>query len=85
MEVSIESFYIGKYEVTQKQWKAVMGDNLSRVKGDDYPVTDVSWYEALEFVKRLSEDTGHTLPFANRVCMGIRLSCRNYIRLPLRE
>ncbi len=60
MDVRIEGFYIGKYEVTQKQWQAVMGANPSDVKGDDYPVTNVSWYDALEFVKKLSAETGHT-------------------------
>jgi formylglycine-generating enzyme required for sulfatase activity len=60
MVVSIERFYIGKYEVTQRQWQALIGDNPSEVKGADYPVTNVNWYEAVEFVKRLSEETGHT-------------------------
>jgi formylglycine-generating enzyme required for sulfatase activity len=60
MLVNIESFYIGKYEITQKQWQAVMGNNPSEVKGDDFPVTNVSWYEVLEFVKKISEETGYT-------------------------
>ena len=41
-------FYIGKYEVTQEQWEAVMGKNPSRRKGAKLPVTDVSWNDCQE-------------------------------------
>ncbi|MFC2139805.1 formylglycine-generating enzyme family protein [Bacteroidota bacterium] len=58
MIVFLKSFYIGKYEITQSQWKAVMGDNPSEVKGDNLPVTNINWFEAEEFVKELSKDTG---------------------------
>ena len=37
-----EAFYIGRYEVTQKEWREVMGDNPSRFEGDDLPVEQVS-------------------------------------------
>lgn len=46
-------FEMGKYEVTQKQWEAVMGNNPSAFKGLDMPVTNISWNEAQEFIKRL--------------------------------
>lgn len=50
------NFEIGKYEVTQSQWKQVMdGANPSRFKGDDLPVTNVSWQDAMRFVERLTE------------------------------
>ena len=55
-EVTI--YYIGKYEVTQALWKAVMGYNLSRHQGDNLPVEYVSWNECLEFIKKLSHITG---------------------------
>ena len=42
-QVTLSSFYIGKYEVTQKEWTAVMGDNPSWLKGDNLPVERVSW------------------------------------------
>ncbi|MDD4497023.1 MAG: formylglycine-generating enzyme family protein [Methanosarcinaceae archaeon] len=52
------SFYLGKYPVTQKQWKAVMGDNPSIFKGDDNPVENVSWDDAQKFIKKLNEMEG---------------------------
>jgi len=47
-----EPFYIGKYEVTQKEWKAVMGNNPSRWKGDNLPVERVNRYDAHEFCQK---------------------------------
>ncbi|MDL2310154.1 formylglycine-generating enzyme family protein, partial [Parabacteroides sp. OttesenSCG-928-B22] len=52
--------YIGKYPVSQKEWRAVMGDNPSSFKGDNLPVENVSWHDAQEFVQRLSTQTGKT-------------------------
>ena len=48
-------FYIGRTEVTQAQWKAVMGSNPSHFIGDDRPVEQVSWYNAMEFCGKLNE------------------------------
>lgn len=59
-EVSVPEFAIGKYPVTQAQWKAVMGTDPSYFKGDNHPVEQVSWYYAQEFCRRLSEITGQT-------------------------
>jgi len=56
--VTVRSFQIGKYEVTQAQWRAVMGGNPSSFKGDDLPVVNVSWNNAKEYCRRLSEMTG---------------------------
>ncbi len=65
--VTISAFYIGKYEVTQKQWKAVAGlpkvrmnleANPSATKADNLPVEQVSWEETVEFCERLSRATG---------------------------
>ena len=47
-------FYMGKYEVTQEQWLIVMGNNPSRVKGAILPVTDVSWNDCQDFIKKLN-------------------------------
>lgn len=48
------SFYMGKYEVTQAQWQAVMGSNPSYFKGDNLPVETVSWDDAIAFIARLN-------------------------------
>ncbi len=49
---------MGKYQVTQAQWKAVMGNNPSGFQSDDRPVDSVSWDDAKDFCKKLSEKTG---------------------------
>jgi len=56
--VTVSDFYIGKYEVTQKQWRAIMGNNPSYFKGDNLPVENVSWDDVQEFLKKLNTKTG---------------------------
>jgi formylglycine-generating enzyme required for sulfatase activity len=53
-------FYMGVTEVTQAQFEAVMGTNPSKFKGPTNPVESVTWDEAVEFCRRLSEKTGKT-------------------------
>jgi formylglycine-generating enzyme required for sulfatase activity len=54
-EVTInQAFYMGKYEVTQAQWQAVMGSNPSTFKGDSLPVETVSWDDVIAFIARLN-------------------------------
>lgn len=70
--VTLSDFYIGKYEVTQKQWKSVMGKNpvtkerwekvytgysLETIN-DNYPVFFISWYDAVKFCNKMSEKEG---------------------------
>ena len=58
-------FYMGKFEVTQEQWEAVMGNNpSSKTKGAKLPVTDVSWEDCQGFIKKLNAKTkgGYRLP-----------------------
>ena len=50
-----KGFYLGKYEVTQAQWGRVMGNNPSSFGGADRPVENVSWDDAVEFCKKLTE------------------------------
>ena len=50
-------YYMGKYEVTQEQWEAVMGDNPSKIKGGKLPVTNISWKDCHEFIKKLNKKT----------------------------
>jgi formylglycine-generating enzyme required for sulfatase activity len=54
-------FYLGKYEVTQAQWEAVMGYNPSSWRGQrDLPVEQVSWEDVQEFLRRLNAEEGGT-------------------------
>jgi formylglycine-generating enzyme required for sulfatase activity/nucleoside phosphorylase len=66
-DVDVPEFYIGKYPVTQEQWKfganlpeinRELGENPSNSEGEDLPVEKVSWEEAIEFCARLSHHTG---------------------------
>lgn len=53
--VCVAGCWIGKYEVTQGQWKKVMGYNPSKYKkGDNYPVESVSWDEAKKFIEKIN-------------------------------
>jgi formylglycine-generating enzyme required for sulfatase activity len=56
--VSVKTFAIGKYEVTQKEWMEVMGSNPSKYKGDNYPVDTVTWYDAVEYCNKRSLKEG---------------------------
>jgi formylglycine-generating enzyme required for sulfatase activity len=56
--VQIQRFAIGKYELTQEQWHAVMGSNPSANVGRTYPMEQVSWYDIQQFIGKLNEKTG---------------------------
>ena len=56
--VTLSSYYICKYEVTQALWRAVMGSNPSYSKGDNLPVERVSWNDCQTFINRLNSYTG---------------------------
>ncbi|MGN0033953.1 MAG: formylglycine-generating enzyme family protein [Candidatus Limimorpha sp.] len=58
--VTLSDYYIGKYEVTQELWEAVMGSNPSYFKGAKKPVERVSWNDCQEFISRLNSLTGKT-------------------------
>ena len=57
-KVIVGDFYIGETEVTQELWKAVMGKNPAKIKGENWPIENVSYKKCLEFVEKLSEMTG---------------------------
>ena len=58
-EVRIDQdFYLGKYQVTQQQWEAVMGNNPSNFKGGSLPVETVSWDDAQIFIQKLNQLSG---------------------------
>ncbi|OQW92714.1 MAG: hypothetical protein BWK79_14115, partial [Beggiatoa sp. IS2] len=56
--VTLPSFYIGKYPITQAQWQTVMGNNPSYFKGEQRPVEQISWRDSVTFCEKLSEHTG---------------------------
>ncbi len=58
--VCVDNFYMGKYEVTQAQWRRVMGSNPSTISscGESCPVVDVSWQDVQVFIRRLNKITG---------------------------
>jgi len=51
---TLPDFYIGKYEVTQKEWNDVMANNPSKFKGENLPVEMVSWYDCIEYCNKRS-------------------------------
>ena len=57
-KVTVGDFYMGETEVTQELWKAVMGKNPAKIKGENWPIENVSYKKCLEFVEKLSEMTG---------------------------
>ena len=57
-EVTLSDYYMGKYEVRQSEWEAVMGSNPSYFKGEDLPVEQVSWEDCHKFIRRLNALTG---------------------------
>ncbi len=80
--VTVSDFYIGKYEVTQTEWKEVMGNNPSFRKGDNFPVEKVSWYDAVEFCNKKSRAKGLTPCYTGS---GKNITCNfnaNGYRLP---
>lgn len=60
-EVCLDDYYLGKYEVTQGQWRRIMGDNPAEyANGDDYPVESVMLTEVDAFIRRLGRGSGET-------------------------
>jgi formylglycine-generating enzyme required for sulfatase activity len=56
--VTVRGFYMGEYQVTQGEWRDVMGSSPSRFKGDPLPVEQVSWFEAVEYCNKRSVREG---------------------------
>jgi len=56
--VTIKAFFIGKYEITQAQWYAVMGSNPSRNKGHSLAIENISWDDTQRYIDKLNKKTG---------------------------
>lgn len=64
-EVCVDEFFIGRYEITQKQWSLIMGDNRARFVDDEMPAQRISWNDAVDFIRRLNKKentTSYRLP-----------------------
>ena len=59
-DVTLDSFKIGRTEVTQALWEAVMGSIPYGNQGPDYPIGNVSWYDAQAFIRQLNALTGRS-------------------------
>jgi formylglycine-generating enzyme required for sulfatase activity len=59
-QVTVSGFYMGMYQVTQAEYQAVMGANPSRFKGDNLPVEQVSWFDAVNYCNKRSQQEGLT-------------------------
>ena len=57
-KLTVSSFQIGRYQVTQEEWEVVIGSNPSKYIGTRLPVESVSWNNCLEFLNRLNDMTG---------------------------
>jgi formylglycine-generating enzyme required for sulfatase activity len=79
--VTVGDFYIAKYEVTQAEWTVLMGSNPSEFKGDNLPVENVTWFDAVRFCNARSTREGLTPAYTingeivtwNRAANGYRL------------
>jgi formylglycine-generating enzyme required for sulfatase activity len=81
-QVTVSAFYIGKYEITQAEYEAVMGTAPSRFKGSNRPVEQVNWNDAVEYCNKLSQREGLTPTYQGS---GNNITCdwdANGYRLP---
>ncbi|GHT60790.1 hypothetical protein FACS1894109_18810 [Spirochaetia bacterium] len=63
-QVTVSGFYMGKYEVTQREYEEMMGTNPSHFKGQNLPVEMVSWNDAVEYCNKWSQKEGLTLAYS---------------------
>jgi sulfatase modifying factor 1 len=56
--ITVSSFYMGKFDVTQREWTEVMGNNPSKFRGGNLPVETVSWYDSVEYCNKRSIKEG---------------------------
>ena len=76
-KVTLSSFSIGQTEVTQRLWKAVMGNNPSFFKGPNRPVECVSWDDCMEFIRKLNKLTGKNFRLPTEAEWEFAATCGN--------
>lgn len=81
-EVTVSDFYLGKYEVTQKEYQAVMWTNPATHKGGNLPVENITWYEAIQYCNALSIKEGLTPAYTIRGAAVTWNHAVNGYRLP---
>ena len=59
-QVTVSSFFMGKHQVTQREWQEVTGTNPSHIRGDNLPVENVTWFDVIEYCNLLSRREGLT-------------------------
>lgn len=62
-DATLDSFEIGKYPLTQREWQAIMGKNPSHFTGEDLPVEKISWKDCQQYIDKLNEKTGLNFRF----------------------
>lgn len=62
--VTVSDYYISKFEVTQAEYQAIMGENPSAFTGDDFPVESISWMDAIQYCNTRSTQEGLTPAYA---------------------
>ncbi|MDR0562433.1 MAG: SUMF1/EgtB/PvdO family nonheme iron enzyme [Spirochaetaceae bacterium] len=80
--VQVSGFFLGKTPVTQKEYEAVIGSNPSRNKGEDLPVENVSWYDAIAYCNALSVREGLTPVYSGTINHIVCNFTANGYRLP---
>jgi formylglycine-generating enzyme required for sulfatase activity len=77
-EVCVDGFWMGMYEVTQGEWRKVMGSNPSKYKrNDSYPVENISWDDAREFIRKLNAESKANYGFRLPTEVEWEYACRS--------
>ncbi|MFG6105354.1 SUMF1/EgtB/PvdO family nonheme iron enzyme [Leptothoe sp. EHU-05/26/07-4] len=79
-EVAVPEFWMGKYPVTQEQYQAVMEENPSIFRGDNFPVECVTWHNAAKFCETISQQTGQPIRLPSEA--EWEYACRAETRTP---
>lgn len=82
-KVNIRSFFMSKYEITQKEYKSIMKENPSKFKGENLPVENVSWFDAIKFCNKKS--ISENLPIAYDEKTGQMLDSEGNITNNIKE